>query len=186
MTTERRFEGRRRPASPAIGQQKCIAVPSCQTPPPGLAYCERSKPHRGCHYPPKNLPTSAPRTRALLTGPKPSPATARDSETVIMFLRKGWPSPPVDAGERRASPVATRAVRERAVVTSEPGSNNRSCCCPAPPRVRVFLPSTGAASGPDGVIDILLCAHHYRASAERLKEIGAVSLGTDGGSSSHL
>lgn len=61
-----------------------------------------------------------------------------------------------------------------------------ACCCGAPWRVRVFLPRPDASDrAPDGeeageLIDILLCEHHYRESAARLAEIGAIAIGNDG------
>jgi hypothetical protein len=95
-----------------------------------------------------------------------------------MFSRKDSPHP-VDTGGQGAVPATARPAAEEATACA-PGSNWRACCCPAPPRVRVFVPLRSALGRPDGEIDILLCAHHYRASLQRLDELGVVALGMDG------
>ena len=46
----------------------------------------------------------------------------------------------------------------------------RACCCPAPPAVRVILPST---SNRDHAVDLLLCAHHFRKASAALARAGA-------------
>jgi hypothetical protein len=48
---------------------------------------------------------------------------------------------------------------------------DRACCCPARPVVRVLIPT--APARPHSV-DLLLCGHHYRASAAALAAAGAV------------
>jgi len=53
----------------------------------------------------------------------------------------------------------------------------RSCCCPAKPRVIAIIPP---AAGRAGSADLLLCWHHYRASRQRLAAIGAVLVDIDG------
>ncbi len=45
----------------------------------------------------------------------------------------------------------------------------RACCCPAQPVARVVL----RVEGPRPEQEIFLCAHHLRASARRLRELGA-------------
>ncbi|MCK9893953.1 hypothetical protein [Frankia sp. AgB32] len=45
----------------------------------------------------------------------------------------------------------------------------RACCCPAQPVARVGLRLGG--TGPEQ--EIFLCAHHLRAGARRLRELGA-------------
>ena len=47
----------------------------------------------------------------------------------------------------------------------------RACCCPAWPMVAVLMPPT-QPRGP--LIDLFLCAHHYRASLGPLAIIGAI------------
>ena len=44
----------------------------------------------------------------------------------------------------------------------------RACCCPAMPLFQAVLPSSTAAQP----TELLLCAHHYRRSAARLRELG--------------
>ena len=66
----------------------------------------------------------------------------------------------------RAQPASGRPRSGQAVRLDE-----RSCCCSAPPLVRVILvlddPSAHA-------VDILLCGHHYRGSHEALSRLGAL------------
>jgi len=55
-----------------------------------------------------------------------------------------------------------------------PGSlacrEDRACCCPAQPVVRVIMPPT--AKRPHSV-DLLLCGHHYRVSRQALAAVRA-------------
>jgi len=61
---------------------------------------------------------------------------------------------------------------------ARPRVGERSCCCAGPARVRVILP----VPGPDnGMVDILLCNHHYRISAMRLTELGALCINAPAG-----
>jgi hypothetical protein len=50
-----------------------------------------------------------------------------------------------------------------------PGSSSwredRACCCPAPPVVRVIMPPTPQRQHS---VDLLLCGHHYRVSSRAL------------------
>jgi hypothetical protein len=50
--------------------------------------------------------------------------------------------------------------------------NDRACCCPSRPVVRVLMPAT--ASRPYRV-DLLLCGHHFRLSQWTLAAAGAVA-----------
>jgi hypothetical protein len=51
-----------------------------------------------------------------------------------------------------------------------------SCCCPAAPKVQVVMPQAG-----DRVpVELLLCGHHYRASAQALLAAGADIYDVDG------
>lgn len=48
---------------------------------------------------------------------------------------------------------------------------DRACCCPAHPVVRVIMPPV---TGRPHSVDLLLCGHHYRVSREALDAVGAV------------
>ena len=50
--------------------------------------------------------------------------------------------------------------------------DDRACCCPARPMVRVLMPAT--ASRPYRV-DLLLCGHHYRLFQWTLAAAGGVA-----------
>ena len=56
-------------------------------------------------------------------------------------------------------------------VTPQPWLAGCACCCPAWPAVRVIMPAT---AGRPHETDLLLCAHHYRASRQALDAAGAV------------
>ena len=47
---------------------------------------------------------------------------------------------------------------------------DRACCCPAAPVVRVIMPPTAGRPHP---VDLLLCGHHYRVSRPALTAAGA-------------
>ena len=49
-------------------------------------------------------------------------------------------------------------------------AEDRACCCPAPPVVRVIMPPT---PGRPHAVDLLLCGHHYRISRQVLAAVGA-------------
>ena len=55
-------------------------------------------------------------------------------------------------------------------LTSSRCVEDRGCCCPAQPVVRVIMPPT--ARRPHSV-DLLLCGHHYRVSRQALAAAGA-------------
>ena len=46
---------------------------------------------------------------------------------------------------------------------------DRACCCPGRPVVRVIMPPTAARPYP---VDLLLCGHHYRVCREKLAARG--------------
>jgi hypothetical protein len=50
--------------------------------------------------------------------------------------------------------------------------DDRACCCPARPMVRVLMPAT--ASRPYRV-DLLLCGHHFRLAQWTLAATGAMA-----------
>ena len=49
-------------------------------------------------------------------------------------------------------------------------AEDRACCCPARPVVRVIMPPT---PGRPHAVDLLLCGHHYRISRQVLAAAGA-------------
>lgn len=53
---------------------------------------------------------------------------------------------------------------------SPAGYQDRACCCPAYPVVRVIMPPTPERRHP---VDLLLCGHHYRVSRQALAAAGA-------------
>ncbi|HET9649505.1 MAG TPA: hypothetical protein VFP34_14930 [Microlunatus sp.] len=57
------------------------------------------------------------------------------------------------------------------------GASERACCCSASPLYRVVLPPSAARAHKT---DLLMCGHHYRASARKLKASGAVVFNTSG------
>jgi hypothetical protein len=66
----------------------------------------------------------------------------------------------------RKNRSAARPGSGAAVPAAPPAvAASRACCCPAKAVVRVTMPP---ASGRPGEIDLLLCAHHYRASRRAL------------------
>ena len=50
--------------------------------------------------------------------------------------------------------------------------NDRACCCPSRPMVRVLMPATSARLYR---VDLLLCGHHFRLSQWNLAAAGAVA-----------
>jgi hypothetical protein len=54
---------------------------------------------------------------------------------------------------------------------------DRSCCCPARPVVVVWMPP---AEDRPYRTDLLLCAHHYRASRDALRAAGATVVDMNG------
>jgi hypothetical protein len=50
---------------------------------------------------------------------------------------------------------------------------DRACCCPAQPVVRIIMPP---AAGRPHSVDLLLCGHHYRVSRRALHAAGALVL----------
>jgi hypothetical protein len=53
---------------------------------------------------------------------------------------------------------------------TDPSFPSRSCCCPAPPVMKVTMPATTDGAQP---VDLWLCGHHYRASFAALLRTGA-------------
>ena len=50
--------------------------------------------------------------------------------------------------------------------------DDRACCCPSRPMVRVLMPATSARLYR---VDLLLCGHHFRLSQWTLAAAGAVA-----------
>lgn len=49
---------------------------------------------------------------------------------------------------------------------------SRACCCPGRPAVTVLMPP---GPGRSHVTDLLLCGHHFRASRQALRAVGATA-----------
>ena len=79
------------------------------------------------------------------------------------------------AGGGPARSGAQALARDEGSAPLSPGE--RSCCCPAAAYVRVLVPPRGERRS---VVDLLLCAHHYRLSRRALIDIGAVAFDRDG------
>jgi hypothetical protein len=70
-----------------------------------------------------------------------------------------------DAADRQRPRANAPVINWNALRTAD-----RACCCPARPVVIAVMP---AAPGRDHPTDLLLCAHHYRASRAALDQAGA-------------
>ena len=70
-----------------------------------------------------------------------------------------------DPAGRQRSATDDAAIDWRALRTA-----GRACCCPARPTVVAIMPPTPSRDHPT---DLLLCAHHYRASRVALERAGA-------------
>lgn len=80
------------------------------------------------------------------------------------------------------SPAGSTTVDDRSCwlpPTSRPstGPSATACCCCAPAQFQVVMPPTPQRSDP---VEILLCAHHYRAYREALVEAGGAVYDRDG------
>jgi hypothetical protein len=75
-----------------------------------------------------------------------------------------------DLADRERPAAVTQVVDWGALRTAD-----RACCCPARPVVTAVMPP---APGRDHPTDLLLCAHHYRASRAALDAGAAVFDGT--------
>jgi len=70
-----------------------------------------------------------------------------------------------DAADRQWPGANAAVINWNAIRTAD-----RTCCCPARPAVVAVMPP---APGRDHPTDLLLCAHHYRASHAALDQAGA-------------
>ena len=66
-----------------------------------------------------------------------------------------------ESGGPLSNPVGADSLARR---------EDRACCCPAQPLVRVIMPPT---AGRPHAVDLLLCGHHYRVSRPALVAAGA-------------
>jgi hypothetical protein len=78
------------------------------------------------------------------------------------YLYQGAGGTAPEAGGPPQGPVGADSPARR---------EDRACCCPAQPLVRVIMPP--AARRPNAV-DLLLCGHHYRVSRAALAAAGAM------------
>jgi hypothetical protein len=70
----------------------------------------------------------------------------------------------------RRDPHAVKPPPVEDLRFTDPSVPSRSCCCPAPPVVKVTMPPTADSVRP---ADLWLCGHHYRASLAALLRAGA-------------
>lgn len=91
-----------------------------------------------------------------------------------MSLFFGTPPDNPEAGEHvENAPVGTRNRPTAAPVLSLA----RSDCCPAPAAFRVVLPADGKRLHST---ELLMCQHHYRESATKLRAMSAIVFDEDG------
>ncbi len=79
------------------------------------------------------------------------------------------PRPP-DTGTDTSAPGFGRPPQDDVLPGSPACRDDRACCCPAQPVVRVIMPPT--PKRPHSV-DLLLCGHHYRVSRPALAAVQA-------------
>ena len=70
------------------------------------------------------------------------------------------------SNDTAAGPPPDDAILREAL----PAMADRACCCPARPLMRIVMPPSPARGHET---ELLLCGHHYRASAEALSAAGA-------------
>jgi hypothetical protein len=73
-------------------------------------------------------------------------------------------------GAEADAPEFGRPPLDESLPTSPARREDRACCCPAQPVVRVIMPPTAHRQHP---VDLLLCGHHYRVSHRALAVAGA-------------
>jgi len=69
-----------------------------------------------------------------------------------------------------SEPGTWSAPPDPSQLTVSPYREDRACCCPAQPLVRVIMPPTPQRAYP---VDLLLCGHHYRVCRQALIAAGA-------------
>jgi hypothetical protein len=80
------------------------------------------------------------------------------------------------AGDSAPESGSTAPCEPRLLIRPE-GREDRACCCPARPVVRVVMPLTPERRHS---VDLLLCGHHYRVSRPVLTAAGASILTLSG------
>ncbi len=68
-------------------------------------------------------------------------------------------------GADRSAPEFGRPPQDDMLSGSATGPEDRACCCPAYPVVRVIMPPSPERRHS---VDLLLCGHHYRVSRRAL------------------
>jgi hypothetical protein len=68
-------------------------------------------------------------------------------------------------GTDTSAPGFGRPAQDDVLPSSSAWREDRACCCPAPPVVRVIMPPTPQRQHS---VDLLLCGHHYRVSRRAL------------------
>jgi hypothetical protein len=76
-------------------------------------------------------------------------------------MKPRFPHPGADTSE----PGSGRPPRDDMLPGSPAWREDRACCCPAQPVVRVIMPP---APQRRHSVDLLLCGHHYRVSRQAL------------------
>jgi hypothetical protein len=84
------------------------------------------------------------------------------------FLHRGAGGSAPGSGSPPPDPIPADSPARR---------EDRACCCPAQPVVRVIMPP---AAGRPHSADLLLCGHHYRVSRRALAAAGALVLSLPG------
>lgn len=82
------------------------------------------------------------------------------------LLHRGAGGSAPGSGSPPPDPILANSCRE-----------DRACCCPADPVVRVIMPPT---AGRPHSVDLLLCGHHYRVSRRALDAAGVLVLSLPG------
>ena len=93
----------------------------------------------------------------------------------VSFTRHGHADPvpgALESDDRLLDPCGELKGIDAGFLT-KPRAGERSCCCVAPPQVRVVLRVPGSTNR---MVDLLLCGHHYRVSAKSLAALGALCI----------
>ncbi len=73
-------------------------------------------------------------------------------------------------GSDGSVPESGSQAPDELLADAPPWHEDRACCCPAQPVVRVIMPPTPQRRHS---VDLLLCGHHYRVSRQALAAAGA-------------
>jgi len=82
----------------------------------------------------------------------------------LLGARRSHQSPPTQ--DRRPGPQPPGDSSTAVLPPIDPAA--RACCCPSEPVAQIVIPARG--DRPEQ--ELLLCAHHLRVSADRLRELG--------------